>query len=601
MILSDQGPAVQFPVGAEFDDFRVEARYRDGTTRLVTKKAMLITSEPPPSAPLTPCNGRLVGVHPGQTSVAAEFEGVHTKKFLDVTVAEDVDADEICVVPAGIALLRGENVRLGVVGKKAGKSIGDISRIADIALQSDNRQIARVEGRCLTGVTCGDASITASLGSMTSRPAKVSVVDSIADPLRADPSSVCLVVGQGVRVGAEVTVSRGDMDVSDMCTVTSLQPECVRYIPETRTLVGVAPGPAQVAFALGDKHANVAVEVSPPATGGAEVVAGDIRIEPANTTLAPGQADVVRVYAGLSDHTGAATLASSDPKVVMIRGNMVCALRPAMRKSSPRSPAACATGRAYVTVNNEQITELIANPLRLEVGDTARLPIFGKTACGIHELFPQADLKLSAHGRNAAAIGLPGGAWIKGVATGEAAVEMTWRNNVKEQVAVSVVNTPWANLQIRPGRATITKGQALKYEVTASKGGLLRVLGRTRACQLAVGDANVAQVLDDLSVGGKQEGRTTVVARFGRCRGRLERDRRKRRGHGGRCRWRRHRSAPGRHRDRPRRGRLPKEHRGCGAHARPDDHRPEGGPPGGHARSLGDLGGRRRQSGQREA
>ena len=30
MILSDQGPAVQFPVGAEFDDFRVEARYRDG-------------------------------------------------------------------------------------------------------------------------------------------------------------------------------------------------------------------------------------------------------------------------------------------------------------------------------------------------------------------------------------------------------------------------------------------------------------------------------------------------------------------------------------------------------------------------------------------
>ena len=50
MILSDQGPAVQFPVGAEFDDFRVEARYRDGYTRLVTKKATLITPEPPASA-----------------------------------------------------------------------------------------------------------------------------------------------------------------------------------------------------------------------------------------------------------------------------------------------------------------------------------------------------------------------------------------------------------------------------------------------------------------------------------------------------------------------------------------------------------------------
>ena len=49
VILSDQGPAVQFPVGAEFDDFRVEARYRDGFTRLVTKQAMLTTPEPPPA------------------------------------------------------------------------------------------------------------------------------------------------------------------------------------------------------------------------------------------------------------------------------------------------------------------------------------------------------------------------------------------------------------------------------------------------------------------------------------------------------------------------------------------------------------------------
>ena len=58
VILSDQGPAVQFPVGAEFDDFRVEARYRDGYTRLVTKKAILTTPEPPPSAPLTASNGQ---------------------------------------------------------------------------------------------------------------------------------------------------------------------------------------------------------------------------------------------------------------------------------------------------------------------------------------------------------------------------------------------------------------------------------------------------------------------------------------------------------------------------------------------------------------
>ena len=92
---------------------------------------------------------------------------------------------------------------------------------------------------------------------------------------------------------------------------------------------------------------------------------------------------------------------------------------------------------------------------------------------------------------------------------------MTWRNNLKEQVAVTVANGPWSDLQIRPGQATISKGQALKYEVTAVKGGQLRVLGPDQGLQLVVGDANVAQVLDDLSVGAKQEGRTTVVAKFG--------------------------------------------------------------------------------------
>jgi hypothetical protein len=193
---------------------------------------------------------------------------------------------------------------------------------------------------------------------------------------------------------------------------------------------------------------------------------------------------------------------------------MVCAIAPGNAEISAKLPGSNAVGKAYVTVNTEQITELIADPVRLEVGDAVRLPILGRTAAGVHELFPQADLKLSAGGRNPAAIGLPGGDWIKGVTTGEATVEMTWRNDLKEQVAVTVVDDPWGNLQIKPSRATINKGQALKYEVTATRGGLRRVIGPEQGLQLVLGDVGVAQVLDDLSVGGKQEGRTTVVAKY---------------------------------------------------------------------------------------
>ena len=86
---------------------------------------------------------------------------------------------------------------------------------------------------------------------MTSPPAKVSVVDSIADPLRVDPKGLQLVVGQDARIGTDLVVSRGDMDVSDMCSVTSLRPECVRYVPETRSLVGVAAGAGPGGLDLG--------------------------------------------------------------------------------------------------------------------------------------------------------------------------------------------------------------------------------------------------------------------------------------------------------------------------------------------------------------
>ena len=40
-VVSDQGPAVAFPVGAVFDDFRVEAEYEDGFVRMVTNKATM--------------------------------------------------------------------------------------------------------------------------------------------------------------------------------------------------------------------------------------------------------------------------------------------------------------------------------------------------------------------------------------------------------------------------------------------------------------------------------------------------------------------------------------------------------------------------------
>ena len=85
VILSDQGTVVRFPVGAIFGgtpaEFRVQAHYPDGYTRLVTKKATIRTSAKSASeAIVTPSNGRLIGVREGSTEVTAEFDGVHSSR-----------------------------------------------------------------------------------------------------------------------------------------------------------------------------------------------------------------------------------------------------------------------------------------------------------------------------------------------------------------------------------------------------------------------------------------------------------------------------------------------------------------------------------------
>ena len=58
------------------------------------------------------------------------------------------------------------------------------------------------------------------------------------------------------------------------------------------------------------------------------------------------------------------------------------------------------SGKAVVTVNDEQITELSAEPgqLDMSLGDVRSAAVLGRAACGIHEMFPQADLKFRPAG-----------------------------------------------------------------------------------------------------------------------------------------------------------------------------------------------------------
>ena len=121
---SDQGESVRFPVGAQFDDFRVIAVLPDGWDQEVTRKATIRFSQGPDASPASVRGGRLVGVRPGATQVHAEFAGLKTEEPLNVEVTAQVDLDQIDVDPTPVTLMPGETGRPRAYGYKSGNSIG---------------------------------------------------------------------------------------------------------------------------------------------------------------------------------------------------------------------------------------------------------------------------------------------------------------------------------------------------------------------------------------------------------------------------------------------------------------------------------------------
>ena len=517
-ILSDQGPVVRFPVGARFDDFRVEAHYDDGFTRVVTNKANIRPRESASEAAVAPSEGLLLGVQPGRSVLDAEFDGVRSEQPLTADVLAEVDVDQLRVTPAPLALGLGETYSLDVVGYKNGKSLGILTGVPGLLWKSTNPEVARADHSAVTGTKLGTAGITAQLGQVLSPPAEVNVVESVADALVTNPKLLQLRVGEGARIGVDVNVFRGDLDFSHNVRVTPALPGVVRYVPETHSLMGVSPGASAVAFSAADKLTNLTVEVLPE-TG---IVDGTVVVEPATCNLAQGQAVPLSVFVVTSDglridRTAAAVFSSAEPNKVAMRGNRACALQAGASQITAVLPGTRNSGTAYVSVNSEPITELILDPpaMNLGVGDLQPLRILGRAATGTHELFEQSDLRVTTAGPNPQAIALVGENQVDALSPGQAAVAVEWQNRLSAQAPVSVTNNPLTALRIDPAVATIHPGQPLVYQVTAMRGGELRVLGPEHGVKLFVSNDAVATPIGGMAVQGRRPGRTAVVAQVG--------------------------------------------------------------------------------------
>jgi hypothetical protein len=545
VVLSDQGTAVRFPVGAVFggnpSDFRVEAHYPDGFTRLVTKKATIHTADSPDKAIVTASNGKLIGVRPGSLELTpefAEFDGVHStppdsqadflkpanligKLLKTIEVSEGVDIDKLAVEPAdGVTILPGENAPLRAVGYKAGKSIGDITNLGNLQWKSTNEQVASVNGASVHGASLGQASVTVSNGTITSAPTPVSVTNSISGNLKVDPKTIVLHVNESQRLGSDITVSRADMDVSSMANVVPQLPGIVRYDPVSRTLTGLRTGRVPVAFTLGDKVRTVDVEVQGFVDAAGGSAGGSVVIEPGSITLAPGQCDRIRVFIVTAegdrvDRTSTAVFKVIDPGVAKMMGDRVCATAPGTT-SVMALVGGLKAAKASLTVNNEQISGVQVDPKQIDmnVGDSTHINIFGDAPCGLKELYPQPDLNVSTGKQGV--INVVGTDEVHGMAIGDDTINVTYKGKSPQQIAVRVANNPFTDLRIEPAQETIPVGASVAYQVSAMRGGERRILTPQDGVQILVSDPNVGSVVGNTTaVAGRSPGRTSVVAQLG--------------------------------------------------------------------------------------
>ena len=225
---SPQGTPVQVPVAAEFADFSVEATYSDATTRTVTTESTLT-----PRSPTWRQDGGLVGVRPGKTSVKAVFAGVASEQSLAVEVTER----HRWGARRGCCCVRKHLRRPpSAIRRQVGRRHHRPRRRRLAVEQARDRPSQRPDVRHRR--LLGQSSITAKFGSIAQRQRRK--IDVVAAPWPSRwPSSP--------RRSGFASAERPPLAPTSRIHAGSGRRDPGlrgrgRYVPETRSLVGVSPG-----------------------------------------------------------------------------------------------------------------------------------------------------------------------------------------------------------------------------------------------------------------------------------------------------------------------------------------------------------------------
>jgi len=273
--------------------FTATGRFSDNTTQVVTRDSTWASDNP--AVATVGAAGTATAIGPGTANISATFAGVSGSSLLTVSSAT---LTSISVTPASAVLAPTTFVNCVATGTFSDGSTQVISNVVNWTSSAANVASVNGGGR-VTGITAGNATITAQLGGLSANCAIV-VDGSPLTSIQISPASASIPQQTSIAFVATGTFADGktqDLTTSVLWTSSPATVATISNVPATMgQATGLAPGTATITALFGGQIGTASLTVTSAA-------ATSLWVSPADTSLEQGGFTKFTALAQFSDGT----------------------------------------------------------------------------------------------------------------------------------------------------------------------------------------------------------------------------------------------------------------------------------------------------------
>ncbi|MHB8125567.1 MAG: putative Ig domain-containing protein [Desulfitobacteriaceae bacterium] len=242
-----------------------------------------------------------VGTYPG-VHFAVTDSNAGDSEDIKITVSDDQGTPEITgfeANPSSVDLITGKTKAVKVTVLYDDESKEDVTKSTLTTWESENTNVATVNGGVITGTGKGVTTVTAYYNDMS---VKISVrVTPVIKSITADPTTIHMILGGEDAIPPVITAhyggDDGDEDVTEFTTWKSTKTNIVEVVEgdDGETFQAKAKGTAKLTATFGNKTTTINVKVTPEITGFEAI--------PSTVVLTKGKKQAVKVYLDYVDGT----------------------------------------------------------------------------------------------------------------------------------------------------------------------------------------------------------------------------------------------------------------------------------------------------------